>query len=229
MSNSSGFAWFKINILQRVKNNRRVNYQKAEAIRLGREHLGEEGQGKGKPMLKTRKREQAQMHDSQNDEEDSGDETRSDGGTDMSLFALGPKSVRPNPHTPKRTKFVSYSKHQPVSGVMINFSLSQSTNSNQYQEQKGRVQASHLPQAQNQCDSFAWDPNQNVYAPTQPTQMLSEHDRMIHGLADGQQMSTLNHRYNFQPGSESGNVFHGDNSTGGSDSEGLGNTGYGYS
>lgn len=180
-------------------------------------------------MLKTKKREQGRMEESQDEEENSENELLSDGETDVSVSALRPKSARPNPHTPKRIKRVSGSKYQSTNGLTTNFSLSQSTNSNQHQEQKARVQAaSYMPQVQNLDEPFARGLNQNVYAPTQQTQMLSEHDRMLHGLAAGQQMSTLNQRHNFRPGNESGNSFYGDTSTGGSDSEGLGSTGYGY-
>ena len=95
-------------MLQRVKNNRRVNHQKAEAIRLGREHLGEKGQGKGKPILRNKKRRQAQLGDAQDDQEDSGDEPASEAETDVSPRALGLKSTRPNTRTHKRTKRVSH-------------------------------------------------------------------------------------------------------------------------
>ncbi|KAF6229006.1 hypothetical protein HO133_007120 [Letharia lupina] len=209
----------------RVKNNRRVNYQKAEAIRLGREHLGEKGQGKGKPMIKTKKRGQAQMEDDQDDEENSGDELLSDGETDRSLSVLEPKFARPNPHTPKRTKPVSRSKYQSIDGVMVDTSQSQSTNSNQHHEQKASLEAAYLLQGQNLEDPFTQGLHQNIYASPQP----SEHDRMLHRLAASQQMPTADQHCDFQSSNETGDVFYGDNSTGGSDSEGLGGIGYGYS
>ena len=91
-----------------MKNNRRVNHQKAEAIRLGREHLGEKGQGKGRPIIKNRKRRQAQLEDIHDDQEDSGDEPPSEAETDVSPHVLGPKSARPNARTNKRAKRVSH-------------------------------------------------------------------------------------------------------------------------
>ena len=103
----------KSDILQRVKNNRRVNYMKAEAIRLGREHLGEKGQGKGRPTLKSKKRGLVQMDDSQ-DYGDLGEEPLNDGGIDGSPRMPRPKSARPKPRTPKRTKLVSRSKYRLV-------------------------------------------------------------------------------------------------------------------
>ena len=95
-------------MLQRVKNNRRVNHQKAEAIRLGREHLGEKGQGKGKPVLRNKKRRQAQIGDGQDDQEDSGDEPPSEAETDISPQVLRPKSACPKARTHKRAKRVSH-------------------------------------------------------------------------------------------------------------------------
>ncbi|KAL9075679.1 MAG: hypothetical protein Q9161_001431 [Pseudevernia consocians] len=190
----------------RVKNNRRVNHQKAEAIRLGREHLGEKAQGRGKPMLKAKKRGQAQLEDSQNDEENSGDEPVSDGETDVSHHVLGPKSARSNLHASKRTK--------------------RCTDSNQNREQKGSVQASYLPQVQYLEDPFIQGLHQTAYAPIQQTQMLSEHNRILHGLAASQRLPTENQQYGFHSGNESGNLYYGDRTTSGSDSEGLGGTGY---
>ena len=222
---SFSFTEPKSDILQRVKNNRRVNYMKAEAIRLGREHLGEKGQGKGRPTLKSKKRGHAQMDDSQ-DDGDLGEEPLSDGETDVSPRMLRPKSARPKPHTPTRPKPVSRSKYQLVNGVMVDTSLFQSTNSNQHQLQSASVQASYLPQAHNLGDPFAPGPHQNGYIPTQQTQAYSDYDRMIHGLAESQKMPTLNQHHGFQPGNESGPVSYGDNSTGGSESDGLGGTHY---
>lgn len=118
----SAFTQSKTDILQRVKNNRKVNLQKAEAIRLGREHLGEKGQGKGKPMLKTKKRGRAQMEDDHNDEVDSADESPSDDETDASSYAIAPKSARRNVRPSKRTRSVSPSKHQPVNDVITDTS-----------------------------------------------------------------------------------------------------------
>ena len=179
-------------------------------------------------MLKTMKRGQAQLEDSQDDEDNSGDEPASDGETDVSPYVVEPKSARSDHRSSKRTKRVSGSTHQPVNGVMTDSSLSQSTNSNQHQEQKGSVQPSGLPQARNLEDPFAQGLHQNAYAPTQHTEILSEHGEMVRGLAASQGMLIPNQQNGFQSGSESGNVFYGDNSTGGSDSEGLGGTVYGY-
>ena len=177
-------------------------------------------------MLKTRKREQSQIDESE-DEENSGDEPLSDGETDASPHALGSKPARSNPHTPKRTKRVSRSIYQLVDGVMVDTSLYQSTDSSQHQEQRDSAQPSYLPQVQNVKDHFAHGPHRNAYAPTQQTQMPSEYDQMLQGLAADQQMPTLNQRYGFHSGDESGNSFYGDISTGGSDSEGLGVSSYG--
>ena len=209
--------------MQRVKNNRRVNYMKAEAIRLGREHLGEKGQGKGRPTLKTKKRGHAQMDDS-HDDGDFGEEPLSDGGTDESPRMPRPKSARPKPHTPKRPKLVSRSKYRLVNGVMTNTSRSQSTNSSQYQGHSTSAQASYLPQAHNLEDPFTTGLHQNGYIPAQQT--YSDYDRMMHVLADNQKRPTSNHHDAFQPSNKSGAVFHGDNSAGGSESEGLGSTHY---
>ena len=101
----------KSDILQRVKNNRRVNYMKAEAIRLGRESMGEKGQGKGRPTLKSKKRGHAQMDDIQ-DDGDLGEEPLSDGEPYGSPRMPRPKSARPKPRTPKRPKLVSRSKYR---------------------------------------------------------------------------------------------------------------------
>lgn len=225
MFHSSVFTQSKIDILQRVKNNRKVNQQKAEAIRLGREHLGEKGQGKGKPMLKTKKRGQAQMEDGHDDEVNSADDLLSDEETDASPYSFGPKSARPKFHTSKRARGVSRSKRQPVNDVMIDTSSSQSRNRNQHQEQEGNAEASYLPQTHNFEYPFAQGPHQNVCARTQQAQMLSEHDH----LANSRRSSTMNQQYGFPSGSEPGTAFYGDNSTGGSDSEGLSSTGHGYS
>ena len=93
-------------MLQRVENNRRVNLQKAEAIRLGREQLGEKGQGKGK---KLKKRTQAQMEDSQDDEENSGYEPLSEAETNVTSQVPEDSSARSNPRAAKKTKRVSRS------------------------------------------------------------------------------------------------------------------------
>lgn len=177
-------------------------------------------------MLKTKKRGQAQLEDSQDDEEDSGDELVSDGETDVLHHVLGPKSARSTLHASKRTKRVSRSRCQLVNGLMIDTSLSQGTDSNQNREQRGSVQASYLPQAQNLEDPFTQGLHQTAYAPIQQTQMLSEHNRILRGLAASQRLPTENQQYGFQSGNESGIFCYGDNSTGGSDSEGLGGTGY---
>lgn len=231
----------KTDLLQRVKNNRRVNHQKAEAIRLGREHLGEKGQGKGKPMLKTKKRAQAQIEGSLDDEENSGDEPTSDGDTDISPRILRPESDRrhkqsktlfSNPdhevayakddtHTSKKTKRVDRSKYQPIDEPMVDTSLSESMNGNGPPD----MYSKHL---QNIQDPFGQGHFTNVYAPTQPPQMMLERDHMLYGLTNGQQMSTLNQGYESGSGNESGPVFYGDTSTGGSDNERVGGTGYGF-
>ena len=172
-------------------------------------------------MLQTRKRGQAQLEDSQDDEDNSGDEAASDGETDGSPYVVEPKSARSDHHTSKRTKRVSGSTYQPVNGVMTDTSLSQSINSNQHQEQKGSVQDSYSPQALNLEDSFAEGLHQNTYAATQQTQMLSDHGELVRALAASRGMQIPNQQNGFQSGSESGNLCYGDNSTGGSDSEGL--------
>lgn len=189
--------------------------------------MGEKAQGKGRPIVKTKKRGQAQMEDLEDDEDDSSDEL-SDGETDASPNILGPKSARPSPHTPKRTKRVSRSDHRPVNEMIIDTSLSQSTNSNQREGQKSNVPATCLPQGQNPKGSLAQGGHQNACVPTRQTQIPTEHDRMLHALAGNQQMPTLNQPYDFQSVGESDKDIFGDNATGGSDSDGLGNTGYGH-
>ena len=215
----------KSNILQRVTNNRRVNYMKAEAIRLGREHLGEKGQGKGRPTLKSRKRGHAQMDDSQ-DDGDLGEEPLSDGETDVSPRRPRTKSARPKRHYQKRPKLVSRSKYQLVKDLMADTYRSQSANSNQHQGLSTSVQASYLPQAPNLGDPFTSDYHPNGYIPAQEPQTYSDYEPMINFLAENQKTSTPNQHDGLQPGHESGAVFHGDNSTGGSESEGLGGTHY---
>lgn len=71
--------------------------------------MGEKGQGKGKPMLRTKKRVQAQMGDSQDDGDNSGDEPLSDAETDILPYVLGAKSARQTPRASKRMKRVSHS------------------------------------------------------------------------------------------------------------------------
>ena len=170
-------------------------------------------------MLKTKKRRQAQLEDSQDYVENSGDEPLSDGETEVLPQALGSKSARPNPRAPKRTKRVSRSKYPPVNCPMIDISPSQSSKSTQHQERRGTVQGSYSPQVQTSEDSFAQDLHQNAYTPN---------ERTSHGLTASQQMSTLNQGYDFQSGSESMKVFNGDNSIASSDNEGLGAIGCEY-
>ena len=212
--------------VQRVKNNRRVNHQKAEAIRLGREHLGEQGQGKGRPMLKTKKRVQAQLEDSQDDDENSGDEPPSDAETDILPQMIRPKSRRLTPRAPKRTKRVSRSKDQPGSGGMTNTTVSQSSKSTQRQEHRDSVQASSSPQSQSWEDPFAQVLHQNALVAHSPNeqqwQMQSENDRTLSGVLANQQMPTLNQGYDLPSANGFGSGFNGDNSTAGSDSEGFG-------
>ena len=163
-------------------------------------------------MLKTKKRRQAQLDDSQDDVENSGDEPLSDAGTDVLPQVLGSKSARPKPRAPKRTKRVSRPKYPPVNCPLIDISPSQSSNSTQPQERRGTIQGSYSPQVQTSEDIFAQDLHQNAYTPN---------ERTSHGPAASQQMSTLNQGYDFQSGSESVKVFNGDSSIVSSDSEGL--------
>ncbi|KAF6219139.1 hypothetical protein HO133_004964 [Letharia lupina] len=60
--------------------------------------------------------------------------------------------------------------------------MHQSATGNQRQQQKGSVQAAYLQQVRDLEDPFAHCLHQNAYASTPPTQMLSEPDRMLHGL-----------------------------------------------
>ena len=166
-------------------------------------------------MLKTRKREQAQIDES-DEEENSGDEPLSDGETVASHPTPGSKSARSNSHTPKRVKRVSRSKYQLVDGAMVDTSLFQSTNSNQHQEQRYSAQCSYSPQVQNLEDPFGQGHYQNAYAPTQQTQ-----NQIPRGYAPSQQMPTLNQQYNPHSVDDSGNIFYQDNSPGDSDSEGY--------
>ena len=213
----------KSDMLQRVKNNRRVNNIKAEAIRLGREHLGEKGQGKGRPTLKSITRGHAQMDDSQ-DDGDLGEEPLIDGEIDGSPRVPRPKCARPKPRNPKKPKLVSRSKHRLVNRVMVNTSHSQSANSSQHQGHSSSPQASYLPQAHILEDPFTTGPHLNGYIPAQQAQTYSDYGRMMHGLAENQKRPTPNQYDAFQPSNTYGSVFHGDNSTGGSESEGLGGT-----
>ena len=177
-------------------------------------------------MLKTKKRAHAQLGDSQDDEENSGDEPPSDAQTDVLPHTLGSKSARPNPRAPKKAKRVGRPKNQPVNGVINHTSPFHYSNGSQHQEHRGRIQSSNSPQVQDSKDTFAQDLHQNAYSPNQRIQILSEHDRMPQGLASSQQMPTLNQHYDF--GNESGQLFYGDRSNAGSDSEGLGAFGCEY-
>lgn len=177
-------------------------------------------------MLKTKKRARALPEDSQDDEENSGDEPPSDAETDVLPHVLGPKSARPNPRAPKKAKRVSRPKNQPVNGVMTPTSPSQSSNIIQHQEHRGRIRTSYSPQIQDSEDNFAQDVHQNAYSPNQRLQILLEHNRMPQGLTSSQRLPTLNQHYDF--GNESGQVFYGDRSIAGSDSEGLGAIGCDY-
>ena len=209
-------------MLQRVKNNRRVNHQKAEAIRLGREHLGEKGQGKGKPMLKTKKRVQAQMADSEDDGENSGDDPVSDAETEVLPRLLGPKSGCLGPRAHKRTKRVSRLRYQPGNVAMTDTSPSQSSNSTPRLEHRDTIQVSYSPQSQIWEDPFAQVLHQNAQSPNQQWQMPSDH---VHGLPElvaNQQMPNLNQGYHFHSAKGSGTNPYGDISTAGSDSEALG-------
>ena len=173
-------------------------------------------------MLKTKKRVQAQMEDSQDDEDNFGDEPLSDAETDVLPHVLGHKSARPNPRAFKRMKRVSHWRHRPRNRVTTDTFLSQSSNSTQPQELRSSIEASYSPQAQDLEDPFAQDLHQNACSPDQLRQMLSEHDRMSDGPVTSQQMPTLNQPYDFQSGDQYGNSFYGDNSTAASDSDGLG-------
>ena len=107
---------------------------------------------------------------------------------------------------------------------MTDTSRSQSTNSSQHQGHSATPQASHLPQALNLVDPFTTGPHQNGYMPAQQTQTYSDYGRMIHVLAENQKKPTPNQHDAFLPSNKSGAVSYGDNSTGGSESEGLGGT-----
>ena len=209
-----------VDMLQRVKNNRRVNHQKAEAIRLGREHLGEKGQGKGKPMLKTKKRVQAQMEDSEDDEENSGDDALSDAETEVLPRLLGPKSGCLDPRAQKRTKRVSRVRYQPGNVAMPDTSLSQSSESTPRLEHRGTIRASYSPQSQIWDDPFAQTSHQNARFPNQQWQMPSDHLHGQPGLVANQRMPTLNQGYQFHSAQGSGTSnSYGDNSVPGSDVE----------
>ena len=214
----------KIDTQQRVKNNRRVNYQKAEAIRLGREHLGEKGQGKGKPMLKTKKRVQAQMEDSEDDEENSGDDALvddalSDAETEVLPRLLGPKS---GCQAHKRTKRVSRLRYQLADVAMTDTSPSQSSDSTPRRlPHRGTTQASYSPQPQIWDDPFAQISHQNTQSPNQQWQMPP-------GAVANQQMPNLNQGYHSHSAKGSGNSSYWDNSAAASDSESLGAIGGEY-
>ena len=222
-----------VDMLQRVKNNRRVNHQKAEAIRLGREHLGEKGQGKGKPMLKTKKRVQAQMEDSEDDEENSGDDALgddaiSDAETEVLPRLRGPKSGCLGPRAHKRTKRASRLRYQPGHVAMTDTSLSRSSDSTPRLEHRDTIQASYSPQSQSWEDPFAQILHQNAQSPDQQWQMPSDH---VHGLPEhvaNQQMPTLDQDYHFHSAKGSGTNSYGYNSTAGSDNEGHGAIGCEY-
>ena len=172
-----------------------------------------------------RKRGQSQIDES-DDENNSGDDPLSDGETDASPHTHGYNSVRSDSHTPKRAKRVSRSKYQLVDGVMVDTSLFQSTKNNQRQKRSDSARFSCSPQVQNPNDPFTQGSHQNAYASTQQTEMLSVYDQIPHGYAPSQQMPTSNQQHGFHSIGESGNFFYGDNSTGGSDGEGLGSTSY---
>lgn len=190
--------------------------------------MGEKGQGKGKPMLRTKKRVQAQLEYGQDDEYNSGDEPLSDAETDILPHVLEPKSARQNPRAPKRMKRVSHSRYHPLNRVMTDTFLSQSSKSIQNQELRGSTEDSYSPQAQYLEDPFALDLQSNACSPDQLRQMLSDHNQMSHENSTIQQMPTLNQPYDFQSANEYGNSYFGDNSAAGSDSEALGALGYQY-
>ena len=216
---------------QRVKNNRRVNHQKAEAIRLGREHLGEKGQGKGKPMLKTKKRVQAQMEDSEDDEENSGDDALgddalSDGETEVLQRLLGPKS---GCQARKRTKRVSRLRYQIGDVAMTDASPSQSSDGTPRRQHRGATQASYSPQSQRIWeDPFAANVHPNAQSPNQQWQMPSDHHQLLPGTVANQQMPTLNQGYHSHSAEASGHNAFWDNEAAASDSEGLGAIGGQY-
>ena len=110
--------------------------------------------------------------------------------------------------------------------MMIDTSLSQSTNSSQHQGHLNSAQASYLPQAHNLEDPFSTGPHLNGYTPAQQAQTYSDYGRMMHVLAENQERSTPNQHDAFQPNNKSGAVFYGEKSTGGSESEGLAGTHY---
>ena len=217
----------RIDILQRVKNNRRVNYQKAEAIRLGREHLGEKGQGKGKPMLRMKKRAHGQIEDGQDDEDNSGDESLSDGETNGSSLGFGSKSARSNSGTPKKARPRSRS-YQPIHGPMVHSSPSGSANHNQYQEQSDSVPVSHQPHVPHPDDPFDQVLQQDVDAFAPQTQMCSEHNRMPHGFAADHRMPGFHQQCDYQPHNGAGRLYYGDPSIGNNGGEGPGDPSYGY-
>lgn len=177
-------------------------------------------------MLRTKKRVQAQLEDSQDDEDNSGDEPLSDAETDVLPQVLRSKSARSDLRAPKRAKHVSHSTYHPLNRMTTDIFLSQSSNSIQHQELRGSIEDSYSPQAQYLEDPFAQDLQPNACSPDQLRQMLSDHNRMSHGSTASQQMPTLNQPYDFQSGNEHGNSYFGDNSTAGSDSEGLAAFGY---
>ena len=171
-------------------------------------------------MLKTKKRVQAQMEDSEFDEENSGDDALSDAETEVLPRLLGPQSGCLGPRAQKRTKRVSRLRYQHGNVAMTDASLSQSSDGTPRLEHRGTIRTSYSPQSQIWDDPFAQIPHQNAQSPIQQWQMPSDHLHGQPGLVANQQMPTLNQGYKFHSAQGSGtNDSYGDNSTPGSDLE----------
>ena len=171
-------------------------------------------------MLKTKKRVQAQLEETEDDEENSGDDALSDAETDVLPRVLGPKSGRLASRAPKRTKRVSRIRHQPRNGATADTSLPQSSDSTQLQEHGGDIQVSYSPQSQSWEDPL----DQNLRQSIQPVNQRWDH--VLSRLVANQKMPTLNQSYDFQSPDRFGSSFYGDNSAAGSDSEGFGARGW---
>ena len=111
---------------------------------------------------------------------------------------------------------------------MTDTSLSQSSNSTPRLEHRGTIEASSSPQSQTWEDPFAQSLHHNAQSPDQQWQVPSDHVHGLPGLVANQKMPSLNQGYHFHSAIDSGNRPWPDNSTPGSESEGLGATGCEY-
>lgn len=203
---SHGVVDDPISAMQRVRNNRKVNHLKKQAIDLGREHMGEKGQGKGKPTLKI-----GNSEDSLGEEDNSADEALSEEDPDLqtAVVKVTPRKTRKAPHsssedgnyhstgnfhTPKKAKRQSRSKYQVVGKEMVEVPKS-TRNGTSSRRMKGQDLAQamkkSLENAQqsqetvgnqdfSEWQSFNPQEHEYPYASTQPDAMLPQYQPIGH-------------------------------------------------